>query len=112
MRLAPDDPRSKQTRAYVYAKAGEPAEARRILAGVEADWSAGRPSSPVMIGLIRLSLGEREQFFQWLERGFDDYDPALYQLQDPIFDPVRDDPRFQWAMKRRSGQVQGSYVAK
>ena len=109
-RLAPDEPWSRQTRAYVYAKAGRVAEARRILAEIETDWSAGRPSSPVMIGLIRLTLGERDQFFQWLERGFDDYDPELFQLQDPIFDPVRDDPRFRWAMKRRSGQVQGPYV--
>jgi tetratricopeptide (TPR) repeat protein len=111
MRLAPDDPRSAQMRAYVYAKAGKSAPARRILAELEADWSAGRPTSPVMIGAIELALGRRDRFFPWLERGFDDYDPVLYQLQDPIFDPVRDDPRFQWAMKRRSGQVQGPYSA-
>jgi TolB-like protein len=104
------EPRLKRMLAYVYAKASRMAEARRILGELEADWSAGRPTSPVTIGLIHLALGEREQVFPWLERGFDDYDPALFTLQDPVWDPIREDPRFQWAMRRRAGQVKGPYL--
>jgi len=46
-----------------------------------------------------------------VEHGFDAYDPKSHMPQDAVFDPVRDDPGFQWAMKRRSGQVQGPYAA-
>jgi len=97
--------------AVYYAGAGRSTEARRILAGLEKEWSEGRPVSPVTIGMIHMTLGEKEQVFPWIERGFDDYDMDLALLHVPDWDPIRADPRFQWAMKRRSGKVTGPYVA-
>jgi len=105
------EPDFRRYLAFYYASAGRTTEARRILAGLEKDWAEGRPVNPVTIGLIHMALGEKEQVFPWIERGFDDYDLELALLHDPDWDPIRADPRFQWAMKRRAGQVKGPYVA-
>ena len=42
-----------------------------------------------------LGLGDKEQAFAWMERGYQEQSTILQFLKvHPFFDPIRDDPRF------------------
>ncbi len=50
---------------------------------------------------IYLALGDRDQTFKHLERDLDLRDPELpYINADPVFDPVRNEPRFAAILKK------------
>ena len=44
--------------------------------------------------------GDRDRAFEWLERSYEERDPNLTYLGKPLFDPVRDDLRFQELLKK------------
>ena len=46
-------------------------------------------------------LGERNCAFEWLERGFQERDDLMINLNvDPVFDSLRMDPHFQDLLRR------------
>jgi serine/threonine-protein kinase len=48
-----------------------------------------------------LGLGDYEQTFVWLERGYQEKAPFLQTLKvNPQYDPIRDDPRFKDLLRR------------
>jgi hypothetical protein len=48
-----------------------------------------------------LGLGDNEQAFIWLERGYQEKSGIMPLLQaHPHFDPIRDDPRFADLLRR------------
>jgi serine/threonine-protein kinase len=79
---------------YVYALAGRRAEAEALLA--ELGESAARRYVPsYYFAVIHLGLGETDQFFTHLGRAFEERSGFLAFLKvEPLFDPVRADPRF------------------
>jgi tetratricopeptide (TPR) repeat protein len=77
---------------YVLAVCGRAPEARRELAGMLAQSRAGTYVAARLIADVYLGLGDRERFLSWFERAFDAHEPLF--PTDPIYDPVRDDPRF------------------
>ena len=79
---------------YAHALAGHQAEARRILEAIDSQRRSGEYISPLDPALVHLGLGEREAALDWLERLVDDRG-ARFFLVDPIFNPVRADPRFE-----------------
>lgn len=51
---------------------------------------------PVLVAGVCLRLGDKACAFEWLEKGYQERDDLMIQLNvDPIFDGVRADPRFQ-----------------
>ena len=63
------------------------------------DWYTGRgkqgeyvPASSFAIS--HAHLGEKDEAFKWLEKAFENYGPSYLKV-DPLWDPLRDDPRFQ-----------------
>ena len=57
--------------------------------------------SPLDFARVYAELGEAEQAFAYLEQAFDDRSPALVLLTvDQAFDRVRDDARFEDAVRR------------
>ena len=57
--------------------------------------------SPWVIALQYAPIGESEQAFAWLERGFRERDPLMIHLKaNPRFDPLRSDPRFDDLLRR------------
>jgi len=97
-------------RAYLYARLGRGREARRIVAEQERKY---RPVSnrALDFALVLATLGERDRAFEWIEKAFEEREPLLWVvLGHPHWDQIRDDPRFQWAIKRRVGEVKGPYV--
>jgi tetratricopeptide (TPR) repeat protein len=51
--------------------------------------------------LVNLGLGETNAALEWLEKAFEDREPRIAELKvDPIFDPLRSEPRFQDMLRR------------
>ena len=87
--------------AYAYARLGETARARAIVASL----SSGSKSSPlVALAIAHLGLNENEQALAALERAVDVHDISLLTsaslVPDPVYDPLRNDPRFENILKR------------
>lgn len=85
---------------YAYAAAGRPAEARRILQHLMAP-AAGRSVSPLAVALVHLGLGRKDEALLWLSRAVDEHATYVASIQvDPLFDPLRQDPRFKELLAR------------
>jgi serine/threonine-protein kinase len=81
-----------------YARAGDRQPAQAILKRLESGKSY---VSPAELAVLYAALGEREQAFKSLEKGFAARDLQLQFLGiDPAFDSLRDDPRFADLMRR------------
>jgi hypothetical protein len=51
--------------------------------------------------VIYLGLGEKDQAFAWLEKAYEDRSSLILFLKgDPIWDPLRSDPRFADLLRR------------
>jgi hypothetical protein len=61
---------------------------------------------PTDIAIAYSLAGESGRALYWLEQGYEERDPAMpYLGVAPVFDPLRNDPRFQ-ALVRRMGLPQ------
>ena len=50
---------------------------------------------------IYLGLGEKEKAMDWLDKCYADQDGTCWWLKvDPIYDPVREHPRFKALLKK------------
>lgn len=94
LEFAPDDPVTMSVLAHALTTAGKLVEARKILADLEATANR-RYVSAVQIAAIRIGLGETDQAHESLEQAYENRDVELVWLKiNPIFDPIRSDPRF------------------
>ena len=82
-----------------YAEGGY-TEAMRRLAETEAERSLRTNTGEWMLAGQFIRAGENERALEFLERGFTNRDPSLPYLLMPMFDSVRDDPRFQDLLRR------------
>jgi DNA-binding SARP family transcriptional activator/TolB-like protein len=86
---------------FLLAQAGQEERGNEILdeawrsVSKEYDDGSEDPAVPRDLGMISAARGETEEAFVWLDRAYQAglRDPAPLQL-DPMFDSVRDDPRF------------------
>ncbi len=86
--------------AHAYAQAGKRAEALKILDQLLA-LSRKRFVSPYDVSVVYLGLGEKDKAFAWLEKAVAERMGLLVYLKvDPIFDPLRSDPRFAELIRR------------
>ena len=83
-----------------YARAGKTAEARQVLARLEASTRKSYVP-PYLIALVYAALGEQQPTLNWLDRAFSEHDRYMVWLGvDPAFDFIREQPRFQELLKR------------
>jgi TolB-like protein/Flp pilus assembly protein TadD/tRNA A-37 threonylcarbamoyl transferase component Bud32 len=86
--------------AYAYALAGDRSRAESILRELVSE-ARSKPVSPVEIAAIYAGLGQDEQCFEWLAKGFERRDPLMtFVAVDPRFDRYRGAPRFQDLLRR------------
>jgi len=86
--------------AYVYGRSGQLEEARRALAKLR-DLSRLHAVDPSAFVVAYLGLGDSRQSLDWLEKAYAQHSNTLVTLKvDPIFDPLRGEPRFQNLMRR------------
>jgi serine/threonine-protein kinase len=85
-------PRGQGLLGYAYAKAGQRAEAQKILKQLE---GLTGPQRAFAIARIHAALGEKEQAFKWLQKACDEREgPVIWLKVDPTLDNLRKDPRF------------------
>ena len=90
------------TIGYVYGRMGRTEDARKVLADLQQQ-SRTDYVAPSNFAKIYIGLGDKDQAFAWLEKGYQQRDFWLTFIQgEPTFDPLRADPRFQ-ALVRRIG---------
>jgi len=85
---------------YVYGRAGQPAEARRALEKLKL-MNRGGKIDPFGLVPVYVGLGDKDQAFAWIEKSIANHSPGPIALKvDPIYDPLRSDPRFQSVLQR------------
>jgi eukaryotic-like serine/threonine-protein kinase len=90
------------TIGYVYGRMGRSEDARKVLADLQKQ-SKTDYIAPSNFAKIYIGLGDKDQAFAWLEKGYQQRDFWLTFIQgEPTFDPLRADARFQ-ALVRRIG---------
>jgi TolB-like protein/Tfp pilus assembly protein PilF len=77
---------------YAYALAGRTAEARDILRTLKAG-SQDRVRA-LAVARVYTGLGDRDQAIAWLKKAIEQRDVNLYLDSDPLYAPLRTDPRF------------------
>jgi Flp pilus assembly protein TadD len=86
--------------AHACGRADDRAQARRILNGL-VERSATSYVSPVNVAVGFIGLGDADGAFAWLERAYQERSQGLTYLKtDPLFDPLRSDPRFDNLLRR------------
>ncbi len=79
---------------YGYAMAGRRDEAMKIIEIL------GEEGDPHAIAAIHGLLGEKDQAFEWLERGYQERELGPWLRAELQWDPLRDDPRFHDLLRR------------
>jgi adenylate cyclase len=88
-----DDPILIYSTGMICAAQGKRAEALQIIKELE-DRSGASLSEAHRIARIYAALNERELALTWLERGLAAGAIAVFYNDEPVWDPIRDDPRF------------------
>jgi eukaryotic-like serine/threonine-protein kinase len=75
-------------------------EARVLLAELEQRAHEATMSAPA-VATLHLHLGNRDEFYRWINRGIDERDPfALSLASEFLWNPARHDPEFQTLLRR------------
>jgi TolB-like protein/DNA-binding winged helix-turn-helix (wHTH) protein len=86
--------------AYTYAAAGRRADAERMLSGISEEIKE-QYSCSYEIGAAHTALGELTEAFQWLNKAYEERSTCMVALkQDPRFDRLHSDLRFQTLVRR------------
>jgi hypothetical protein len=78
----------------VYAAQGKRAEALQIIKELE-EMSGASLSQAHWMAKIYATLNEKEQALSWLERGLATGAIGGFYKDEPVWDPIRSDPRFE-----------------
>jgi len=89
-----DDPLIAYSTGMAYAAAGKKPEALQKIKELET-LAEGTLSTAHWIAKIYATLNDKEQAFSWLDRGLATGALGVFYKDEPIWDPIRDDPRFE-----------------
>jgi TolB-like protein/DNA-binding winged helix-turn-helix (wHTH) protein/Flp pilus assembly protein TadD len=91
---------------YTYAVAGRKPEARKMLDKLD-QLSSQKFVPADAMAHIYAGLGEKGEAFEWLEKGYERHSLGLGGVDlkiDPVWDPLRSDPRFTDLLRRMNLQ--------
>jgi serine/threonine-protein kinase len=98
--LSEGSPLWKSTLGHAYGMSGQKSEAMKILNELKQPSEHGYINSE-LIAVVYVGLGKNEMAIQYLEKAVSNRDADLVLLKvDYIWDPLRDDPRFQALLKK------------
>ncbi len=87
---------------YTYGVMGRTQEARKQLTRLR-ELEKQKNVSAFYVALLYTGLGDKDQAFAWLDKAYEERSGYLMEIHvDPMFDPLRSDPRFH-ALVRRLG---------
>ena len=85
---------------YAYAIFGDRPKAEEMLRELE-EMAKRQYVNSTAFADIHLGLGEKEKALDWLEKSYQDQESACWYLKvDPIYDSVRNEPRFQAVLEK------------
>lgn len=85
---------------HAYGASGDPVRAHQVLSEVKG-LSQHRYVPAYDIAMVYLGLGDKEQAYQWLEKGFEERSSWMTYLNlDPRLDKLRHEPRFRELVHR------------
>jgi TolB-like protein/DNA-binding winged helix-turn-helix (wHTH) protein/Tfp pilus assembly protein PilF len=93
---------------YAYATAGKGPEAQRMLDQLNQQLSRQKFVAADAMAHIYVGLGEKGKAFEWLEKGYERRSLGLGGVGlrvDPLWDPLRSDPRFEDLLRRMNLQL-------
>jgi adenylate cyclase len=88
-----NDPLFIYSTGMAYAASGKPPEALQSIKELEAIAGASL-STAHWIAKIYATLNDKEMAFSWLDRGLATGALGVFYKDEPVWDPIRDDPRF------------------
>jgi serine/threonine-protein kinase len=84
----------------VRARLGQRDEARKILQQLAED-AKHRYTPALAFAMVHVGLGENDQALNWLEKAYEErFNRLAYLRREPIWDPLRSDPRFADLLRR------------
>jgi serine/threonine-protein kinase len=92
-------PRSISVLAYTHARLNERSLALRALKELR-ELSNKRYVPSASFAIIYVGLGDKDQAFTWLEKAYEERSRLPMLKIDPIWDPLRADPRFKELLRR------------
>ncbi len=99
-RLSPETPYILAGLGHCYGVMGRRSEAREVLGELE-ELSRRRHVKSLDIAFVHLGLGDKEKALKGLERASTEGEGWVsYFNADPVYDPLRSDPRFQSLLAR------------
>jgi TolB-like protein/Flp pilus assembly protein TadD/predicted Ser/Thr protein kinase len=104
--VSPRHPLALSELGYAYAVAGRRAEAQKMLDQLNAISEQKYVTAISRVG-VYVGLGEKEKAFEWLEKAYEDRSIGgtfVTIKADPLFDPLRSDPRFADLLRRMNLQ--------
>ena len=85
---------------YVHARVGHRVQARQILQQL-ADTAKERYTPALAFAMVHVGLGENDQALNWLEKAHEErFNRLAYLKHEPVWDPLRSDPRFVDLLRR------------
>ena len=78
--------------ARVYALTGRQREARQIISGLKTD--------PLAIAGVYAALGDKNEAFTILDKAIEEHQFIVYLKEDPVFESLYSDPRWQALLRR------------
>ncbi len=91
---------------YAYAISGDRPKAEQILRELEAQAKRQYVNSSAFAA-IYLGLGEKEKALDWLDKAYENQESACWLLKvDPIYDSMRNEPRFRALVQKVFGSNQ------
>jgi len=79
---------------YVNGLLGKRTEAQKAIAELS-QRRAREYIDPVLIAFVYIALGDKDQAFAWMEKGYQERSGQILWMDvEPQFDPLRSDPRF------------------
>src|SRR5438874_2539410 len=91
---------------YAYAISGDRAKAEQILGELE-ELAKHQYVNSSAFAAIYLGLGEKKKALDWLDKCYENQESACWLLKvDPIYDSVRNEPRFQALVQKVFGSNQ------
>jgi TolB-like protein/lipoprotein NlpI len=98
--LSPNVTDYKGALGYAYARAGKRAEARQVLDELK-ERSGRRYVSWFYVAVIYAGLNEKDLAFACLEKAYTQHEQGFVVMnREPMFDPLRSDPRFADLLRR------------
>jgi TolB-like protein/DNA-binding winged helix-turn-helix (wHTH) protein/Flp pilus assembly protein TadD len=87
-------------RALISGRSGHAEEARQALAKLD-QLSAGSAERTITLLIAYSGTGQKEQVIELLQKAYSEHSNAVLQVKvDPMYDPIRSDPRFQDLVQR------------